>query len=209
MKATDLLEKIQTLLSAKVQLAEMKLENGTVLEAESFATGESVFIVTEDDKVALPVGEYELEDGRALIVEEEGIIAEVKAMTEAQEEEEEVKEEAEMSAEDLAEVEVEVEPESYDSPAEAEKAEDIIQAVVDAVAPAIEEITEELGKMKEEMEKIKMEYDKKKEEMSSQAPATKPLKHSPESGATSVRTPLASKRARSTTDVVFAKMFNK
>lgn len=208
MKATDLLEKIQTLLSAKVQLAEMKLENGTVLEAESFATGESVFIVTEDDKVALPVGEYELEDGRALIVEEEGIIAEVKAKTEA-EEEEEVKEEAEVSAEDLAEVEVEVEPESYDSPAEAEKAEDIIQAVVDAVAPAIEEITEELGKIKEEMEKIKMEYDKKKEEMSSQTPATKPLKHSPESGEKAVRTTMSAKRARSTTDVVFAKMFNK
>ena len=55
MKATDLLEKIQALLSAKVKLAEMTLENGTILEAESFAAGESVFIKTDDERVALPI----------------------------------------------------------------------------------------------------------------------------------------------------------
>ena len=83
MKATDLLEKIQTLLSAKVNLAEMTLENGTILEAESFAAGESVFIKTDDERVALPIGEYNLEDGRILIVEEEGVIAEIKEAEEA------------------------------------------------------------------------------------------------------------------------------
>jgi len=197
MKATDLLQKIQTLLSADVKLAEMKLENGTVLEAESFATGESIFIVTEDDKVALPVGEYMLEDGRTLIVEEEGIIAEIKA------------EEAEAPAEELAEVEVEVEPESYDSPEKAEQAEEIIQAVVDAVAPAIEEIQEELKKVKEEMEKVKMEYDKKKEEMSSQVPAAKPFKHSPEAIGEVKHQKFSNNKPKGTMDAVYARMFNK
>ena len=58
-----------------------------------------------------------------LIVEEEGIIAEIKEET------------AEMPAEELAEVEVEVEPESYDTPKAAEQVEDVLQAVVEAIAP--------------------------------------------------------------------------
>lgn len=200
MKATDLLEKIQTLLSAKVNLAEMKLQNGTVLEAESFEGGQSVFIKTEDERVALPVGEYDLEDGRKLIVEEEGIIAEIRAEEAPAEE---------MSAEELAEVEVEVEPESYDTPEEAKQAEEIIQAVVDAIAPEIQAIQEELGKVKEEMEKVKMEYAKKKEEMASQKPAAKPLKHSPEARKTVNPTKLATRRPKTTMDIVFEKMFNK
>jgi phosphoglycolate phosphatase-like HAD superfamily hydrolase len=47
------------------ELATMKLMDGvTVLEADAFEAGMEVFIVTEDEqRVALPVGEYELEDG--------------------------------------------------------------------------------------------------------------------------------------------------
>ena len=70
MKATVMLEKIMTLLNAdvKTKLSSMKLENGTVLEAEMFEPGEPVFIVTEDETVALPIGDYTLEDGKTLIV---------------------------------------------------------------------------------------------------------------------------------------------
>ena len=57
----------------------MTLENGTVLEAEEFAPEMEVFIITEEDKIALPVGEYAMEDGRILKVEEEGIIKEIKS----------------------------------------------------------------------------------------------------------------------------------
>jgi hypothetical protein len=60
----------------------MTLENGTVLEAESFEAGQEVFILTDDEKVALPVGEYELEDGMILVVAEEGLIAEIKEAVE-------------------------------------------------------------------------------------------------------------------------------
>lgn len=97
----------------KVELAQMTLENGTVLEAEAFEAGAEVFIVTEDERVALPVGEYELEDGNVLVVTEEGVIAEIKpaeqeeeaAKDEVKAEEDEEKVEAEyVTKEELAEV---------------------------------------------------------------------------------------------------------
>ena len=83
MKPLDMLNQIRTLLGVedaeKVELAQMTLDNGTVLEAEAFEANNEVFIVTEEEKIALPVGEYTLEDGRVLMVEEEGIIKEIKA----------------------------------------------------------------------------------------------------------------------------------
>jgi len=86
MKATEMLNKVKDLLSGEatksediqenpqeeVKLEQQSLVNGTILEAESFESGKEVFIVTEDEKVALPLGDYELEDGRILKVEEEG-----------------------------------------------------------------------------------------------------------------------------------------
>ncbi len=59
----------------------------TVLEAEMFEAGNEVFVVTEDEqKIALPIGEYEMEDGRILVVVEEGIISEIKEKEEEEEE---------------------------------------------------------------------------------------------------------------------------
>ncbi len=118
MKANDMLNQVKELLGMEaeaenVELAQMKLENGTVLEAESFEAGGEVFIVTEDEKVAVPVGEYELEDGKVLVVTEEGVIAEIKeggaeeeaAEEEVEAEEEEEKVEAEYATkEELAEI---------------------------------------------------------------------------------------------------------
>lgn len=69
--ATDQVEE------TKVELATMQLENGTTVESEAFETGNEIFIVTEDEKVALPVGEYTLEDGLKLTIEQEGIIASI------------------------------------------------------------------------------------------------------------------------------------
>ena len=93
MKNSTLLEKIKALLSNEVKLEQMLMGDGvTKIEAETFEAGKEVFVVTEDEqKIAVPVGEYELEDGRILVVVEEGIISEVKEKEE--EVEEEVKEE--------------------------------------------------------------------------------------------------------------------
>ena len=74
-----MLSKIKALLNANTKLAQQTLDNGTIIEADSFEAGQSVFIVTEDEKVALPIGEYKLEDGSTLIVEEEGVIASISA----------------------------------------------------------------------------------------------------------------------------------
>ena len=78
MKPSEMLNQIKTLLNIEVILEEQKLENGTLVEAESFEKGKEIFIKTDDEKVAMPVGEYLLEDGRLVVVEEEGIIGDVR-----------------------------------------------------------------------------------------------------------------------------------
>jgi len=98
MKSNEMLNQIKTLLNIEVKLEEMKLENGTIISAESFEKGKELFIVTDDEKVAMPVGEYILEDGRLLVVEEEGIIADVRDVSDevpAKEETEDLEEEEE------------------------------------------------------------------------------------------------------------------
>lgn len=90
--------------SEEVTLAQMTLENGTVLEAEAFEAGNEVFIVTEDEKVAVPVGEYTMEDGMILVVAEEGIIGEIKEAEAEEEVEAQEEEMAYATKEELAEV---------------------------------------------------------------------------------------------------------
>ena len=104
MKSTEILNKIKTFLGEEaieqdtqlteeaLELAQLKLENGTVLEAEAFESGNEIFILTEDEKVAVPKGEYQMEDGRTLVVEQEGVIEEIKAEEEVEEEEKEEEE---------------------------------------------------------------------------------------------------------------------
>ena len=95
--------------SSEINLAQAKLENGTVLEAEAFEAGNEVFIITEDEKIPVPVGEYQMEDGMILVVSEEGMIAEIKE-AEAEVEEEEVEAAADYATkEELAEIRTMVE----------------------------------------------------------------------------------------------------
>jgi hypothetical protein len=93
MKANEAIKQIKTLLGleTEVKLAQARLVDGTtVVEAEVFEAGMEVFIVTEEGNVPMPVGEYEMEGGELiLVVEEKGIIAEIKEKVEETEEEEE------------------------------------------------------------------------------------------------------------------------
>ena len=73
-----LLNKARVLLGLEVKLEQMKLDNGAILEAESFEAGAEVFVVADEERVAVPVGEYEVEGGMVIVVSEEGIIGEVK-----------------------------------------------------------------------------------------------------------------------------------
>ena len=159
-----MLNQIRTLLKMEVKLEEMKLENGTIVTAESFEKDSEIFIVSDEEKIAMPVGEYLLEDGRLLVVEAEGLIADVREVAD----EAPAKEETE----DLEEVVTEV-PEEVVTEIEA-----IIEAVVEVIAPVIEEVKEEIEVLKKKFSDMDVkEEKKKKEEMSA---SRKPLRHNPE-----------------------------
>ena len=152
-------------LQDEVKLESMKLENGTTIEAEAFEANQEVFIVTEEDeRIALPVGEYTMEDGMILVVAEEGIIAEVR---EAAEEEEAP------ATEEVEEVE-QAEEEPQEEMAYATKEE--LSAAVAEMKEMIEEIKSMMSPKEEEMaEEVAEEVD-----LSADEPAAKPIKHNPE-----------------------------
>lgn len=181
-----MLTKINALLSIKVNLAQLVLDNGTVIESESFAGGESVFIVTDDERVALPIGDYMIEDGRKLVVSEEGVI---ESIGEGLEKEDEKKEDEEEMGYEKEKMEEEVIVEVPDEAAK--EIAEVIEAVVEVVSPLIEEIKEEVEELKKKFETvpeaeeegykdgIKDEKEDVKEKLSKQ-PARKPINHSPE-----------------------------
>ena len=115
----------------QLKFEEAALEDGTIISADAFEVGNAVFIVIEEDQQPLPVGEYALADGSLLVVEEEGVIADIKA---ADEEVEEV-------------VEEEVVEQSSDDSKEA-----IIQAI-----GVMENLLQEFNALKEEFASIKEE----------------------------------------------------
>lgn len=189
---TEMLKEIKNLLgielSETVSLAQMSLEDGTILEAEAFEADNEVFIITEDEKIALPVGEYALADGQILVVEDEGIIKEIKS-AEAEEEApvEEVTEEAEVEASE------EVKFATMDDLNE-------LKAMVSELKDMMAK--EQLAKQeaKEEVEKLIEEA--QREELS--APAAEPLKPTAEKSAKGFQ--VSAKRQLSTRDRVLARI---
>lgn len=153
MKPSELLKNIQTLLSAKIELAKEVTMDGTVLEAESFEPKAPVFIVTEAGTEPAPKGEYKLENGKTLVVAEDGVIdAIVEAEAETEVEIEAAKEVEVEAAEEVVTEETVVEEKMPSQ-------EEIIDAVVKVVAPMLEELKSELADIKmkyDEMSKTKM-----------------------------------------------------
>jgi len=181
MKQIEMLNQIKTLLNIEVKLEEMKLENGTIVSAESFEKGKELFIVTDDEKVAMPVGEYLLEDGRLVVVEEEGIIADVREVSDEVPAKE--TEDGEEITSDLKE------EEEMADVADWEGMEKRIQNLEDAIADLkadkkdkMEDVQEE--EMSEESQPLKSrtvkeEFSEEVKEELSEA-AAKPIKHNPE-----------------------------
>lgn len=97
----DALNTLKTFLGMEVKLEQMKLKDGvTVLEFDVLEKDQPIFIVNEEERIALPIGEYELEDERIIKVVEEGIISEIVEKQEEEEaKQEEVEEEVEMEVE--------------------------------------------------------------------------------------------------------------
>jgi hypothetical protein len=186
----SLINQIKTLLGMEVKLETMKLSDGvTVLEAEMFEAGNEVFVVTEDEqKIALPIGEYELEDGRILVVVEEGVISEIK---EKEAEEEEAPEEAPIEEEAKKEQEMET------SKAAPKK---IVESMIK------ESFFSEIEALKNENIALKAELSKLKEAKEVELSEVKPISFNPENQNTNESIKLSAKRPRTTMDSILEKL---
>ena len=147
MKATEVLNKIKTALSMKVNLETAKLADGvTVIEAETFAPESEVFIVMDEERVPLAPGEYEMEDGRVMVVEIEGIISQIGEKAEDVVDEEVVEEDLKKDDKPKTIVETKVK-ETYfeeETPAEVvETVEAVEEEVLGEVSAIIEDLTPE------------------------------------------------------------------
>ena len=169
-----MLNEIKTLLNIEVKLMEMKLENGTIVSAEAFEKGNEIFIVTDDEKVAMPVGEYILEDGKLLVVEEEGMIADMREVSDEAPAKEEVEE-----TEDLEEEEEKKEMEEEADVADWKGMEKRIQNLEDAIA----DLKKDKVEAEEEVEMTEEVKEEIVEEVKEELSAVKPIKHNPEAKA--------------------------
>ena len=175
MKASEIVESIKEVLGMelaeiKVELEERELQNGTKITAEKFEEGASVFILTEsgdeEEKIALPVGNYEMNDGTVLVVSQEGKIGEIREASD------EVPATEEDLEEDLAVVE------------DWEGMEKRIQNLEDAISDLKKD---KEGKMEEDSEEVEEEMSEENKPLKSRTvkeefseASVKPIKHNPE-----------------------------
>lgn len=192
MNSNVMINQIKTLLGMETTLAQVKLENGTVIEAEEMVEGKEVFIVTEEERIAMPTGTYNLEDGTILVVEQEGVIASVGAAEEAPEEEVEA-EVAEDLSEEVTEENLEEEKEEMGYATKEELAE--VKSMIEDIKAMIqkEEMSEEVS------EEVQEEV---KEELS----AVEKVTHNPETEDKKINFLYGQSRPQNTMDRVMYKI---
>ena len=180
----------------EIKLAERRLEDGqTRIEAEEFAAGFQVVIVTEDDqRIPLPEGEYKLDgdDGEILVVQEEGIIFEIKT-------EEVVEEEV---TEEVATEEVVEEEMATEKPAAKKTVESIVK---ETFFSEIENLKKENEELKAEVEHLS-KINNKEEVVELSEEAIKPIVHNPENEQKTNVNAYSQNRPQTTQDRVFAKL---
>ena len=198
---TNVINQIKQLLGMEVKLEQMMLADGmTVIEADSFEAEMAVVIVTEDEqKIPLPVGEYELEDGRILVVAVEGIIAEVKEAPAAEEEAPMEQPEAEVPVEAEAEV---------TAPTAKKTVESIIKETFFSEMEALKAENEELKAKLEMFSKVDPVTETTTEETveKTELEEVKPITFNPEKENPTEFFKLASKRPRTTMDIILEKL---
>jgi hypothetical protein len=160
-------EQINTLLRAVgLKAVEVKLEQimtadgQAALEAEVFEAGQPVFIVNEDERIPLPVGEYEMAEDMILKVEEEGIISAFEPKMEEAEEEAPVQEEEVAASEEPT-------------------ATPVAKKVVESVSKETYFSAEERESLIAEL-KAQILAELSKEETTEEVELSKPIKHNPE-----------------------------
>ena len=205
MKSNNVIEKIKDVLNLneEVKLEQAKLDNGTVIEADAFESGNEVFIVTVDEKVALPVGEYALEDGKILVVAEEGLISEIKD-AEAEEETEEV-EEVEAKEEEKEEMGYATKEELAEVKSMIEEIKAMLEPKEDLSADDLGNLlTEELAKHeKVELNEIPVEVQAELNE-----PSAEPIVSNPEVNKTISKFSVSKNRKSTTIDRVMSRLNN-
>jgi hypothetical protein len=186
---SNVITEIKKLLGMEIKLEQMTLDNGTVIEAEIFDAGQPVFIVNNEDRVALPIGEYTLDNGMILVVEVEGEIKEIREMAE------------EAPVEEAPAVEEEVEAAQTTAPKKViestVKESHFSQEEVDALKAEIETLKTELAKQ------VVVEEVEEKVELS-----TQPLTHNPEARSEVKLNLYAQGRKETTLDRVMRKIAN-
>lgn len=196
------IDEIKTLLglSVEVKFEQAKLEGDVTIEADVFENGNEVFIVTEDERIPLPIGEYKMEDGRLLVVEQDGIISSIG--------EAEAVEEAEAPVEEVEEVEASQESATP-------------KKVVESVSKEMHFSDEQKNELKNMFSDWYQEFSKSqdvilgdevKEEVAVELSATptKPIKHTPEKSVEKKEVKLFSKRRPlGITDRIFQKQLNR
>ena len=208
MKSNNVIEKIKDVLNLneEVKLEQAKLDNGTVIEADAFESGNEVFIVTEDEKVALPIGEYALEDGKILVVAEEGLISEIKD-AEAEEEAEEIEEVEEVDAK-----EEEKEEMGYATKEELAEVKDMIEEIKAMLEPKEDLSADELGNLlTEELakhEKVELKEIPVEVQAELNEPSAEPIVSNPEVHKTISKFSVSKNRKSTTIDRVMSRLNN-
>ena len=202
MKSNNVIEKIKDVLNLneEVKLEQAKLDNGTVIEADAFESGVEVFIVTEDEKVALPVGEYALEDGKLLVVAEEGIISEIKDA------------EAEEETEEVEEVEAQEEEMGYATKEELAEVKSMIEEIKAMLEPKEDLSADDLGNLlTEELakhEKVELNEIPVEVQAELNEPSAEPIVSNPEVHKTISKFSVSKNRKSTTIDRVMSRLNN-
>lgn len=224
MRENTILNKVRSLLGMEIKLEQRKLDDSTTtVEAESFEKGEEIMIVTEDEqKIALPVGEYKMQSGEMLVVKEEGIIDEIKA--EEKEEEEEKEEVDSRKKEDEKYEEKDEEMSADDSKPIKKTVESIVKETFFSEMEALKKENEELKSQLQELSKeevketesepIKEEVNEEVE-LSTEEPkaeeveaAAEPIVHNPENKAKKVGNTISPNKRKTIMDTVLSRIAN-
>ena len=207
MKSNNVIEKIKDVLNLneEVKLEQAKLDNGTVIEADSFESGVEVFIVTEDEKVALPIGEYALEDGKILVVAEEGVIAEIKDAEAEEEVEETEAEEVEVEAAEEEEM-------GYATKEELAEVKDMIEEIKAMLEPKEDLSSDDLGNLlTEELakhERVELNEIPVEVQAELNEPSAEPIVSNPEVHKTISKFSVSKNRKSTTIDRVMSRLNN-
>jgi len=193
MKNTDILSRITALLNKKVNLAQQTLDNGTVVESDSFTVGDPIFAIDGTNKIPLGIGSYTLEDGSTLEVTEIGIIGEI--ATQATETAEGETEMSEYPKEVETKVEAEVETELASVPLTLEE---IVKACNDAMQPKLNEMQAKIDALNGTQTEMKATL--------SETIAKKPLVHKPATEKVSLSNLKVGENVSSTEALIMARL---